>query len=108
MLCQAQSMVSPPERNGIISMAPCFGPGMTTIEVMNEDTLIGTWTYSKLLSTTIGEFLGTIDKNTEKETMYVIEDNQVVYGRDRFLGGIFLDDFNEAPGDTLPSCLLVD
>lgn len=77
-----------------------LGQGMTTIEVMNEDTLIGTWTYRKLLSTTIAEFLGTIDTFTE--TMYVIEDNQIVYGRDSFWGGTFLYDFNAAPGDTLP------
>ncbi|HSF88049.1 MAG TPA: T9SS type A sorting domain-containing protein [Saprospiraceae bacterium] len=77
-----------------------LGQGMTTLEVMDEDTVIGTWTYRKLLSTTISEFLGSPDTITE--TMYIREDNQVVYGHDHFMNGVFLYDFNAAPGDTLP------
>lgn len=77
-----------------------LGQGMTTIEVLPEDTLFGTWTYKKLLSTTIGDFSGSIDTFTE--TLYVFEENQIVYGHDMFLGGTFLYDFNTGPGDTIP------
>ena len=76
------------------------GHGMTIVEVMNEDTLIGNGVYRKLLSTTIGEFLGEVDTFTE--TLYVIEESQVVYGYDRFHGGSFLYNFNATVGDTLP------
>ena len=97
---QTQSSWFPTGAKWYYQYGSMLGPGMTTIEVMNEDTIIGTWTYRKLLSTTIGEFLGSLDTFTE--SLYVHEENQLLYGYDRYLGGTFLYDFNATPGDTLP------
>jgi hypothetical protein len=77
-----------------------IGGGLTTLEVLSEDTLIGNHTYKKIISTTmIGSVPGSIDTFTE--FLYVFEENQVVVGYDKWLGGTLLYDFNAAVGDTL-------
>lgn len=81
----------------LVSMA---GGGMTYLEVLNADTLIGNQPYQKIRSTTIGEFFGSPD--TLIETLYVLEDNQLVTGYDHHQGGSFLYDFTAGMGDTLP------
>jgi hypothetical protein len=78
-----------------------LGAGLTTLEVLNEDTLIGNHIYKKIFSTTmVGLTPGSID--TFIEYLYVFEENQSVLGYDKFLGGTFLYDFNASVGDTLP------
>lgn len=73
--------------------------GLTTLEVLSEDTIIGSNPYKRVLSTTIYGFPGSMDTFTEM--LYVFEENQVVYGFDRYYGGTLLYDFNAAIGDTL-------
>lgn len=77
-----------------------IGSGLTTLEVLSEDTLIGNTIYKKILSTTLfGTAPGSID--TFNEFLYVFEENHVVFGYDKYLGGTLLYDFNATVGDTL-------
>ncbi|HZV45303.1 MAG TPA: T9SS type A sorting domain-containing protein [Saprospiraceae bacterium] len=75
--------------------------GFTSLEVLDEDTLIGNHMYKKLLSLTVTgtapDFLDTFT-----EFLYVFEENQVVFGYDQWSGGTLLYDFNATVGDTLP------
>ena len=76
------------------------GSGLTKLEVLSEDTLIGNNTYKRILSTTVvGSIQESIDTFTE--VLYVFEENQVVVGYDKWLGGTLLYDFNSVVGDTL-------
>lgn len=76
-----------------------LGGGLTTLEVLNEDTLIGSHIWKTLLSTTITSPSPGID--TSVELFYVFEENQVVYGYDPLVGGTILYDFTANVGDTL-------
>jgi hypothetical protein len=98
--CQSQSGWFPPGAKWYYQYGSMAGSGMTFLEVLNEDTLIGMQSYQKIMSTTIGEFFGSQDTLTE--TLYVQEENQLVAGYDRYFGSTFLYDFNADPGDTLP------
>ena len=73
--------------------------GLTTLEVLDEDTLIGSQTYKQILSTTVYGSPGSFD--TLIETLFVFEENQVVYGYDPQWGGALLYDFNAGKGDTI-------
>lgn len=75
--------------------------GLTTMEVTNEDTLIGQDLYKKILSTTVFiNFENVLD--TFSEFLYVTEEQGRVSGYHPDYGGSFLYDFNAMPGDTLP------
>ena len=76
-----------------------LGSGITTLEVLDEDTLIGNHVYQKVLSTT-RVLDGPLD--TFYERFYVYEENRIVYGIDQYVGGALLYDFNAAVGDTIP------
>src|SRR6188508_671099 len=71
--------------------------GLTTLEVLHEDTLIASHIYKKILSTTV---TGTAPDylDTVTEVLYVFEENQVVHGYDHFIGSSLLYDFNAEVG----------
>ena len=75
------------------------GSGLTTLEVVDEDSLIGGHTYKKILSTTVAGSQGSFD--TFVEILFVFEENRVVYGYDELVGGALLYDFNAVTGDTI-------
>lgn len=83
------------------------GPGLTRLEVMQGDTVIGTHHYKKLLSTTIFVNTSMINSplDTFTETSYAFEENQIVYGYEPnwFVYGNVIYDFNRNVGDTLQS-----
>jgi len=77
-----------------------IGSGLTTLEVLDEDTLISNHNFRKVLSTTL--FSTYPDSlTTFKEFLYVFEENQVVFGYDQWVGVMPLYDFNAKVGDTL-------
>ena len=77
-----------------------IGDGLTTLEVLSEDTLIGNHTYKKIISQTIiGADPESLDTFTE--FLYVFEENKVVVGYNKYLGTTLLYDFNATVGDTL-------
>lgn len=76
------------------------GPGLSTLEVLNEDTMINNNVYRKIVSTTVVNInLAILD--TFKSVLYAFEENGVVYGYDNYFGGSLLYDFNAEVGDTL-------
>ncbi len=76
-----------------------IGGGLTTLEVLNGDTLIANHPYKRILSTTIVQRPTGLDTSTEM--LYVFEENQVVFGYDQWFGGTLLYDFTAAVGDTI-------
>ena len=91
------------------------GTGVTTLEVLNEDTLIGNNIYKRILSTTLYAPHEPNDSlYTHYEMLYVFENNQAVYGYNKWTGDELLYDFNAEVGDTLdlnlgaPSPFIVD
>ena len=91
------------------------GSGVTTLEVLNEDTLIGNNMYKRILSTTLYVPHESNDSLlTHSQMFYVFENDQVVYGYNTWTGGELLYDFNAEVGDTLdlnlgaPSPFIVD
>ena len=76
-----------------------IGGGLTTLEVLNGDTLIANHPYKRILSTTIVQRPLGLDTSTEM--LYVFEENQVVYGYDQWFGGTLLYDFTAMVGDTI-------
>ncbi len=73
--------------------------GLNTVEVIPEDTVVGTHTYKKLLSKIISVGQNNLI-DTFEEYLYVFEENRVITGFDRY-GGLFLYDFNRTTDDTL-------
>jgi hypothetical protein len=73
-----------------------LGSGLTTLEVLEEDTSTH---YKRILSTTVSGYSGHLD--TFYETLYVREQNQVVYGYGGWGWGGTLYDFTANVGDTL-------
>lgn len=74
--------------------------GITTLEVLADDTIIGPHTYAKILSTT--SFVDYPDGlDTFTELLYAYEENNIVIGYDHYLGSQVLYDFNAAENDTL-------
>lgn len=72
--------------------------GVTILEVLKEDTLIGNNTWKRILSTTLYESNDSL--YAYNEFLYVNENDQRVYGFDKW-GGYMLYDFNAEEGDTL-------
>jgi hypothetical protein len=88
---------------------------VTTLEVLNEDTLIGNNIYKRILSTT--QYVPHASNDslfTHYLMLYVFENGQEVYGYNKWTGSELLYDFNAEVGDTLdlnlgaPSPFIVD
>lgn len=76
------------------------GYGLSTLEVIPGDTMIGNHLYKKLLSTIIFVNINS-EVDTFSEYLFVHEENNQVYSYDAS-GGEFLYNFNLVQGDTLP------